>query len=161
MRRSLRSHSQRQRELGRWQTQPSRNSTQEICGNAVDDHSKLTAILDWIADPNHMKFGGNAVGSRYGTLKVIEQKFGRCWDHCDVLITLARASGLPARQVYGWLHESEGHVWAEIRIGNEWHHIDATTGTICGSDYIPISTSDDGEMSFVYASMVNVTVRKR
>ena len=46
-------------------------------------------------------------------------------------------------------------------MGQNWYHVDATTGNLCGSDYLPISASDLGEMSFVYASRVKIDITAR
>ncbi len=123
------------------------------------DREKMLAILRWVAPGDHVRFGGSVVGSRYGVNKVLEQRFGHCWDFSDLFITLCRASGIPARQVLGWLHESEGHVWAEVHLdGIGWMQVDPTAESICGSDYIPFAVSKDGPTPLLYTSSVQIKV---
>jgi len=111
-------------------------------------------VLAWVHA--HVRYGGDVVGSRYGTTKVIAQGFGRCWDQSDVFVTLCRAAGVPARQVGGWLRGGEGHVWAEIDVGEAPdHHLafsvdPGTTWLGVSEDYVQVWESSDGRIPFVY-----------
>ncbi|SDE59623.1 Transglutaminase-like enzyme, putative cysteine protease [Paracoccus isoporae] len=66
---------------------------------------------------------------------------GVCQDHAHVLMAVARARGLPARYVSGYLHaDAEGniheaaHAWAEIHVGGlGWVGFDAANAT-CPND---------------------------
>jgi hypothetical protein len=92
-------------------------------------------------------------GSRWGTEKVFEQGFGRCWDFSDCFVTLSRAAGVPSRQVAGWLFGGSGHVWAEYyREDVGWQQVDPTGGGMlqCGLFHIPHFVSENGEMPLLY-----------
>ncbi|MFO0943647.1 MAG: transglutaminase-like domain-containing protein [Pirellulales bacterium] len=119
------------------------------------DSVKLRKLLDWFADSKNIRYDG-LVGSRCGTMATYNQHFGRCWDYADLFVTMARIAGLPARQVYGWLYESEGHVWCDVVVDGRWMMVDPTSGSLAGSDYIPICVSADGEFSLLYASKVEI-----
>jgi transglutaminase-like putative cysteine protease len=120
---------------------------------------QVAALLEWFLPGQNIRFGGPVTGSRYGVKKVLEQKFGHCWDFSDSFITLARASGIPCRQVAGWLHGREGHIWAEVLIeGKGWRAVDPTAGMGCGSDYVPLFAIEDGRMPVVYTSAVKTEV---
>ncbi|MEZ6091525.1 MAG: transglutaminase-like domain-containing protein [Pirellulaceae bacterium] len=127
----------------------------EIIGQASSVEDQVRALLNWFSDPEHMRFAG-ATGSRYGVRQTLQQKHGHCWDYADLFVTLSRAIGIPARQVFGWLHDGQGHVWAEVSIDGKWHAVDPTSGTKCGSDYVPISHTETGHMTFLYASPVAI-----
>lgn len=82
--------------------------------------AKAMAILESLSPGKNLKYSGQS-GSRWGTVKVFEQKFGPCWDFADCFVPLARAAGVPSRQVAGRLYGSDGHVWAEFyREGQGW-----------------------------------------
>ena len=130
---------------------------QQITAGASGEQAKVDAIMAWFANSQNIRFDGKT-GSRYGTLAVLEQKFGHCWDYSDLFVSLCRASGIRSRQVVGWLYGSSGHAWAEVVIGNAWRQMDPTTGTFCGSDYIPLVISEDGTIPFVYVSAVKIEV---
>lgn len=124
--------------------------------------AKVQAILDYLLPGKNIRYDGEVVGSRYGVSKVLRQKYGRCWDLSDVFVTLCRASGVPCRQVGGWLAGVSGHVWAEyVDEDGVWRQVDPSAGMACGSDYVPWVSSDDGSWPLVYASAVTVEVIAR
>lgn len=120
--------------------------------------AKVTAILEWLSPGRNLRYSGQT-GSRWGTRTVFAQGFGHCWDFSDCFVTLARAAGVPSRQVAGWFYGSGGHVWAEYFLdGKGWQHVDPTGGgrLTCGIYHIPYFTSEDGEMPIVYVSMPTI-----
>ena len=130
----------------------------QITAGKTTNGAKAMAILEWLSPGQNLKYSGQT-GSRWGTRKVFEQKFGHCWDFSDCFITLARAAGVPSRQVAGWFYGSSGHVWAEFyREGKGWQQVDPTGGgkLMCGIYHIPYFTSEDGEMPIVYVSMPKI-----
>jgi transglutaminase-like putative cysteine protease len=67
---------------------------------------------------------------------------GDCDCHAVFLVALARASGIPARTIYGWgKKEEEGqlqdwaHAWTEVYI-DDWNVSDAYHPTWKGTDYV-------------------------
>jgi len=122
---------------------------------------KVRAILEWLAPGRNITFGGPVTGSRWGVKKVLKQKFGQCWDFSDCFITLCRASGIPCRQVGGWLYGTSGHIWAEyLDEGKGFKQVDATgAGKLdCGIYHIPYFTSETGEMPILYLSMPTIDI---
>ena len=133
---------------------------EKITSGAGSHEAKAMAILRWLTAGKNINYSGQT-GSRWGTKKVLTQKFGHCWDFSDCFVTLCRAAGVPARQVAGWLYGSSGHVWAEFyREGRGWQQVDPTGGgqLRCGIYHIPYFTSLDGEMPIVYLSMPTIEV---
>ncbi len=147
--------------LGANEFWPSENAqiqklARSITKNSKTDKAKVEAIWQWFRNRSNIRFGGAQVGSRLGTLKVLKQKAGHCWDYSDLFITLCRANDLPCRQVGGWLCGSEGHVWAEILIEDQWMAIDPTSDLKCSSNYVPYISSHDGEWPFLYTSSISL-----
>jgi Transglutaminase-like superfamily len=131
---------------------------EQITRGESGNDGKAAAILRWLTPGKNLTYSGE-MGTRWGVAKVLEQKFGRCWDFSDCFVTLCRAVGVPCRQVAGWLYASSGHVWAEYyREGKGWQQVDPTGGgeLPCGIYHIAYFTSDDGEMPVVYLSMPKV-----
>lgn len=125
----------------------------ELTGEMPDNAQKVEAVRKWVRD--NIDYGG-PMGTRYGTLKVLSQKYGRCWDLADVVVTLLRASGVPARELSGWMIDAgSGHVWAEAYFeGEGWVGVDATsdrTGT--NTNYLPFFATSDGNMPVLYVEM--------
>lgn len=132
----------------------------QITAGKTSNEAKAQAILQWLTPGKNIKYAG-PTGSRWGTAKVLQQRFGHCWDFSDCFVTLARAAGVPSRQVAGWLFAGSGHVWAEFyRPGRGWQQVDPTGGgeLPCGIYHIPYFTSDDGEMPILYVTMPQIEV---
>lgn len=131
-----------------------------ITKGKATNQDKAAAILKWLGPGRNIHYS-RQTGSRWGTLKVLEQRFGHCWDYSDCFVTLCRAADVPSRQVAGWLYGSSGHVWAEYyQEGKGWQQVDATgSGRVpCGIYHIPYFTTEDGEMPIVYLSMPKITM---
>ncbi|MCK4275006.1 MAG: hypothetical protein KAX78_00725, partial [Phycisphaerae bacterium] len=123
--------------------------------------AKVQAILEWLTPGKNIKFGGPVSGSRWGVKKVLQQNHGHCWDFSDCFVTLCRASGIPCRQVGGWLYGTSGHIWSEVLVeGKGWQQVDATGGgkLECGIYHIPYFTTETGEMPILYVSMPKVEI---
>ena len=60
-----------------------------ITQNRTTNDGKAMAILEWLRPGKNLKFSGRT-GSRWGVSKVLEQKFGQCWDFSDCFVTLCR-----------------------------------------------------------------------
>lgn len=134
----------------------------QITQDAKTNEQKVKALLQWLAPGKNIKYSGQT-GSRYGTEQALKQKFGHCWDFSDIFVTLARASGVPCRQVAGWLFGSSGHVWCEYYSeGKGWQQVDPTGGAIlaCGIYHLAYFTTEDGEMPIVYTAMPSITIIK-
>lgn len=132
----------------------------KITGGAADPNAKVAALLAWFAKPENFRYDKTTVGSRHGALKALQQRFGQCWDFSDAFITLARAAGVPCRQVLGWVHGLSGHVWVEVLIeGEGWRPVDPQAGAGCDARYVPFQVSESGAVPLVYTSAVKVVPR--
>jgi len=68
-----------------------------------------------------------------GALFALNNKKGRCMEYSALFIALCRASGLPARQIYGYnpLERAILHAWAEVYLDNlGWVPFDPTSNCI-------------------------------
>lgn len=133
---------------------------QRITAGKRAPEEKVQAILEWLTPGRNIRSAG-PTGSRWGVKKVLKQKYGHCWDSCDCFVTLCRASGIPCRQVGGWLYGTSGHIWAEVLIeGKGWKQVDPTGGgkLECGIYHIPYFTTETGEMPILYVSMPKIEI---
>ena len=132
----------------------------KITAGKRTQQEKVQAILEWLQPGRHIRSAG-PTGSRWGVKQVLKQKYGHCWDFADCFVTLARAAGIPSRQVGGWLYGSSGHIWAEVLIdGEAWQQVDATGGgkLNCGIYHIPYFTTETGEMPILYLAMPKIEI---
>ncbi|ALI54110.1 transglutaminase-like domain-containing protein [Celeribacter marinus] len=117
----------------------------DLCGGAM-----IRAMRDWIAcnftyDSDASPMGATATDS----FKVLS---GVCRDYTHVLITFARAAGIPARFVSVYAPDvkpQDFHAVAEVYLGGSWHLVDAT-GMARPEDIIRICVGRDAtDASFV------------
>lgn len=72
------------------------------------------------------------------------QRCGVCQDHTQIMLSLLRMAGIPARYVAGLLlGEGRTHAWAEAFIDGHWIGLDATNGTLVQDTHIAIATGRD------------------
>ena len=93
--------------------------------NAVGVMKKLTL---WVY--HNLRKGYTASASN--ALDTLARKSGDCTEHSVLFVALARAAGLPAREVAGVVYSEEGdgfffHQWAEAYVG-KWVSTDPTFG---------------------------------
>jgi len=89
--------------------------------------AKVIAMRDWIAA--HFVYVPGASDSETTALDTFVKRQGICRDYAHVLITMARAAGIPARMasVYALgVEPPDFHAVAEIFLGGTWHLVDAT-----------------------------------
>lgn len=93
----------------------------------LDGGARVTAIRDWIEAS--FAYVPGVSNSQTTALDTFVQRQGICRDFAHVLITLVRASGIPARMasVYALgVEPQDFHAVAEVFVGGEWHLIDPT-----------------------------------
>jgi hypothetical protein len=85
-------------------------------------------IQQWVA--GSLQYAGFS-GVERGALFAFEQRRGDCTEFSDLFVALARAAGIPARQVGGYvatdnltLNPADFHDWAEFRHGSIWEIAD-------------------------------------
>jgi transglutaminase-like putative cysteine protease len=89
-------------------------------------------LSDWVYKNLEKAYGA----SHDRASEVLEVKKGDCTEHSILLVALARALGIPARQVYGlvFARYADGknalywHAWTEVRSAGEWIAVDPIFG---------------------------------
>lgn len=79
-----------------------RETAQKITGDEQDPLKKARLIYDWVS--SHMERDNNVIGCGTGDVATILQSgklSGKCTDMSSVFVALARASGIPARELFG------------------------------------------------------------
>jgi hypothetical protein len=106
-----------------------REQARKIVGEEKDQ-LKMTKLLEtWVYKKLKKSYSDNADTA----LEVLDHKAGDCTEHSLLYVALARAAGIPAREVggvayvrankrplFGW------HAWAEVHDGHQWVSVDPT-----------------------------------
>ena len=93
----------------------------------VETGAGVLAMRDWIADHLDYVPGSSDSGTCANDTFVARQ--GICRDYAHLMVTLARAAGIPARfaSVYAaGVKPQDFHAVAQVYLGDGWHMVDAT-----------------------------------
>jgi hypothetical protein len=105
-----------------------RDLTKKIIGDEQDAVKKAGLLEKWV----YKNLRGSYAANADNALAVLDNKAGDCTEHALLFVALARAAGLPAREVgglgfvpgkkplFGW------HAWAEVHDGSQWVTVDPT-----------------------------------
>ncbi len=66
-------------------------------------------------------------GRTLGPVGMVLSGSGRCGEESTFLVSVLRANGIPARQVYTpwWAHCDDNHAWVEAYVDGEWFYLGA------------------------------------
>ncbi|MEE9311941.1 MAG: transglutaminase family protein, partial [Planctomycetota bacterium] len=115
------------------------------------DARKLADAISTFVD----KRLGNASGTSgsASAKQAYDEKLGDCTEHSVLFVALARAAGLPARNIGGIVYVYDGynkrgifgyHAWSEVWLG-KWVPVDATVGEVgTSARYIMFSIDEPG-----------------
>jgi transglutaminase-like putative cysteine protease len=100
----------------------------QAAGNAKSDEEKVKNIAKFVHDYIEPKLGNNLPTIH----DLVERKQGDCKSYALLFCTLARANGVPAREVAGLVYAGDdtkafgGHAWNEVILNGVWVPIDAS-----------------------------------
>lgn len=87
------------------------------------------AIYEWVKSEVHY---AGFIADDLGALRAFQERRGDCTEYAYLVCALARANGIPARAVGGYvvkqntiLRAEDYHNWAELYIDHKWQLIDA------------------------------------
>lgn len=118
--------------------------------DALSGGAKIAAMRDWIEQSFTYRAGTST--SATTALESFVQRQGVCRDYAHVLITLARAAGIPARiaSVYALgVDPQDFHAVAEVFLDGAWHLVDPT-GMAVAAEMAKIGVGRDAaDVSFL------------
>ena len=101
---------------------------QRVVGPVTDEWQKVKVLLDHVGRYIVDDYTSNSMS----TFEILKKRKGDCSEHTLLFNTLARAAGIPTREVRGLLNYEERkfglHAWNEVLIDGKWHGVDATWG---------------------------------
>ncbi|MEM8695675.1 MAG: transglutaminase domain-containing protein [Pseudomonadota bacterium] len=89
--------------------------------------AKILAMADWIHE--QLDYVPGASDGKTGATDTFISRQGICRDYAHLLISFARAAGIPARMVstYAWdLRPEDFHAVTEVWLDGAWHMVDAS-----------------------------------
>lgn len=113
---------------------PSRFCPSDRFGPFVEDEfgglaggARVAAIRDWVAQ--HITYRPGSSDAFTSATEALVDRAGVCRDFAHLVITMVRASAIPARYVSVYAPDvfpQDFHAVAEVFVGGAWHMVDAT-----------------------------------
>jgi transglutaminase-like putative cysteine protease len=101
----------------------------EAIGDAVTDEDMVRALVRFVR--GYLEYERDARNP--SVLEIIESRRGDCSEHANLLVTLARTVGIPARRVSGLALAGDRqfgmHAWVEVAVKDNWIAVDPTCGS--------------------------------
>ncbi len=92
------------------------------------DIDTLKSAYEWIN--RNLEYTGY-IKQEHGALYALQHKSGDCTEYANLMVALARASGIPARVMDGYVYSENSvvyardyHNWVEVFVDNQWHIVD-------------------------------------
>ena len=95
-------------------------------GDEKDPVKAARLLQHWVFKNIKASYTDNADNA----LAVLDNKAGDCTEYSLLFVALARAGGIPARQIGGLVYSNdskpafEWHAWAEVHDGSQWVSVD-------------------------------------
>ena len=107
-----------------------------VTRNAYQEQTKVQRLLDFVH--GHIRYDRNSAWRNSNAISALTYGEGVCEDYAALFVSMARASGIESRMVYGYYYSNtratwERHAWAEYRLTEgDWVSVDPTFGTAIG-----------------------------
>jgi len=119
--------------LARTLTYPARHEriialAKRAIGDAGNDTEKVRRMLEFVSDYIEDVYGVEHMTA----LQILATKKGDCSAHAMLFVALARATGIPSREVGGYMYMGDelkafgGHAWCEVVLDGHWVEVDPT-----------------------------------
>ena len=131
-----------------------RTRARKIVGGAKDFQTQVAKLQRWVH--GHLADSRNLEST--SALVILRRGGGDCSEHARLFVALARAIGLPAREVSGLLYCNDDgpafawHAWAEVHDGTRWIGVDPAwnqVGLDAGHVIIARDAEDDSWSSLI------------
>jgi len=100
--------------------------TKALTQSLLGDEQRVRGLLLFVSE--HLKQGTEL--RELTANEILRNQRGDCTEYAQLFVALARASGLPAREVSGLVYLGDtqlsfgGHTWAEVAINGRWQSVD-------------------------------------
>ena len=103
-----------------------REMVNEALGSANGEWEKVEKLVAYVDRFIVDDFSSNSLS----VFEIIQKRKGDCSEHALLFNTMARAAGIPAREVRGLMHFADKkfglHAWNEVLVDGIWHAVDST-----------------------------------
>jgi protein-glutamine gamma-glutamyltransferase len=125
--------------------------SKDAVGDAKTDREKVDRLIHFVS-----KYVDDALGfAELPVAEIITRKKGDCTEHARLFAALARAAGVPTREVAGLMYMGDdvkafgGHAWDEVVLDGRWVPVDPTWDeTLADAAHLTLEREGKG-MSYI------------
>ena len=121
---------------------------QEITAGESDPAGRVARLVEWTYRNLEKDLSTNLTTAS----QVLAHKQGDCTEHALLFVALARAAGIPAREVSGLVYMGDGiqrfgwHAWAEVDLDGRWVQVDPSWGeTLANATHLTLGVGDESD----------------
>jgi hypothetical protein len=120
----------------------------QLTAGVGDREEQVGRLVDWVFQNLAKSFSSNLTTAS----QVLARRAGDCTEHALLLIALARAAGIPAREVSGLVYMGDEvrrfgwHAWVEVDIDGHWVQVDPSSGErLANATHLTLGAGDDSD----------------
>ena len=121
-------------------------------GDAVTPQHQLAALVDFVHNYLRYQPGSSAAS----VLSLLDNPIGDCSEFAELLTTLARHLGLPAKTVFGLAYSQTStpafvfHAWNEVQVDDNWQVVDPTWNQLrVDATHIPLPGNETAALKLL------------
>ncbi len=133
----------------------------KLKAGVTDRRQLATRIGSWVAKTVKPRLSTHLTSAS----AVLDSKYGDCTEFTLLFVALARAAGLPAREVYGLVYGGDKlkhfvwHAWAEVDIDGRWVQVDPSWNEpVANASHIRFGGDDASYIQVVIAGTLKLEV---
>jgi transglutaminase-like putative cysteine protease len=122
--------------------------SRKLTAGVSDREEQIGRLVDWVFENLTKSFSSNLSTAS----QVLARRAGDCTEHALLLIALARAAGIPAREVSGLVYMGDEvrrfgwHAWVEVEIDGHWVQVDPSAGErLANATHLTLGAGDDSD----------------
>jgi hypothetical protein len=120
----------------------------EIVAGEADPTEQVARLIAWTYRNLEKDLSSNLTTAS----QVLARKQGDCTEHSLLFVALARAVGIPAREVSGLVYMGDDiqrfgwHAWAEVALDGRWVQVDPSWGEpLANATHLTLGVGDDND----------------
>ncbi|HTE55237.1 MAG TPA: transglutaminase-like domain-containing protein [Kofleriaceae bacterium] len=119
-----------------------------LTAGATSREQAVARLVDWVFQNLAKNLSSNLTTAS----QVLARRTGDCTEHALLFVALARAAGIPAREVSGLVYMGDDlrrfgwHAWAEVDLGGRWVQVDPSWGEhVANATHLTLGVGDDAD----------------
>jgi hypothetical protein len=128
----------------------------KLTAGVAERDRQVARLVDWVFENLRKDLSTNLTTAS----QVLALRTGDCTEHALLFVALARAAGIPAREVSGVVYMGDEirrfgwHAWAEVDLGGRWVQVDPSWGEhIANATHLALGVGESSDWVMTIGSL--------